>query len=127
MGNDLKLLATPRSRGPEAGLRIWFADDPLPEPARGLLRPVHTGIYCQVCDVEKRADNHWFQVRMEPEFFIIAPLKSPELSEGFVAVCGEAHADKLKAQWFTELCKTRQVKSACRCSEGRDGAKEACR
>jgi hypothetical protein len=117
MGNDLKLLDASVSREAQPGLRLWFADDPLPEPIRGLPRPIHTGIHCHICDVEKRADNHWFQVRMEPEFFIIAPLKSPELSEGFVGVCGEAHADKLKTQWFTELCKAHQVNSNCRGSE----------
>ena len=92
----------------EAGFRISFADDPDPGPMRGLPRPVHTGIHCHFCDVEKRADNHWFQVRIDPQLFIIAPLKS-EVSEGFVAVCGEAHTDKLKTQWFMDLCKAKSV------------------
>ncbi len=83
-------------------IRLTFAD-PEPEAPAGRFKfnrsVQHTGIHCVVCDVEKKADNHWFQFLADDEVLILTPLKGG-LSEGFQAVCGEGHYDIVKVAWF---------------------------
>jgi hypothetical protein len=57
------------------------------------------GPWCGVCEVERRAGNHWFKFVATDDSFTVVPIDSDVVG---VPVCGPGCATKRLSQWTFE-------------------------